>query len=125
MDAFANNHNHVVFLAKPLFNSGNQRMLIKRNFGKKDKIRSSSANILRQRTSRREPACIATHGLDKRYIFGVVDTAIAGELGGHGRNESRRAAKAGGVIGSFEVIVDGFGHANNANSAFHLGKVSR
>ena len=98
MDAFADNYNYVVFLAKPLFNGGNQRMLIKRNFGKKDKIWSSSANILCQRTSRRKPAGIATHGLDKRYIFGVVDAAIAGELGSYGRNESRRATKAGGVI---------------------------
>ena len=125
MDTLADNYNHIVFLAKSLFNSGKQCVLIKRNLGQKNEIRGSSTNILRQRTSCREPAGVTTHGLDKRDVFAVVDAAVAGELGGHGRNESRRAAKAWGVIGVLEVVVDGFWHAYNANRAFYLGKVSR
>ena len=80
---------------------------------------------MRQRTSSCEPACIAAHGLNKRDVFAVVDAAVADELGGYGRNESCRAAKARGVIGALEVVVDGFWHAYNANMTFYLGKVSR
>ena len=80
---------------------------------------------MRQCTSRREPACVATHGFDKRDVFAVVDAAVAGELGGYGRNEPRRAAKARGVIGALEVVVYGLWYAYNANMAFYLGKVSR
>ena len=80
---------------------------------------------MRQCTSRREPACVATHGFDKRDVFAVVDAAVAGELGGYGRNESRRAAKARGMIGALEVVVDGFWHTYNANGTVYLGKVSR
>ena len=100
-------------------------MFIKRNLGQEDKIRGSSANILCQRTSCREPAGVATHGFDKRDVFAVVDAAVAGELGGYGRNESRRATKAGGVIGALEVVVDCFGDADDGNVVVALGKVSR
>ena len=100
-------------------------MFIKRNLRQKDKIRGGSANILRQRSSCREPASVTTHGLDKRDVFAVVDAAVAGELGGHGRNESRCATKTGGVISAFEVVVDGFWHSDNTNGAFYLGKVAR
>ena len=100
-------------------------MLIKRNLWQEHKIRSSSANILRQCTSGREPAGIAAHCLDERYIFAVVNASIAGELGGYGCDESRRATKTGGVIGALEVVVDGFWHANNTNGTLYLGKVAR
>ena len=80
---------------------------------------------MRERTGGREPAGVAAHCLDERYIFAVVNASVAGELGGYGCNESRCAAKARGMIGALEVVVDGFWHAYNANGTVYLGKVSR
>ena len=100
-------------------------MFIKRNLGEKYKIWRNSANILRQCSGCREPASVTTHGLDKRNVFAVVDATVAGELGGYRCDKSRCTTKAGGVIGSLEVVVYGLWHTDDTNSASNLRKVAR
>ena len=86
--------------------------IIKRNLGKKNHSRTLAVVTLCKSTCRSKPACISAHDFHNSHTLKVVNKAVAHKLLCNCGNKFCRTAKAGGVVGCYKVVINGFGNAH-------------
>ena len=73
----------------------------------------------------REPAGVAAHDLDDGHKVGAVHRRVADDLFHDHADILGRGAVAGRVVGEHKVVVDGLGHAHEADAGAHRAAVPR
>src|SRR5699024_6916564 len=72
-----------------------------------------------------QPAGVAAHALHDGDILGAVDGGVTDDLLHDHADVLGGTAVAGGVVGDHQVVVDGLGHAHEADVAAHMLAVVR
>ena len=116
-DALAHGHDHGVLALEHLGDVRDQGALVERELGQQHEVGGGQAG------GAGEPAGIAAHDLDEGHALEVVDVGVARDLRHGGRDEAGSAAVAGRVVDAHEVVVDGLGHADEANGGVDASAV--
>ena len=108
-DALAHGDDHGILALEHFGDARDQGVLVERDLGQQHEVGVGQAG------GTREPAGVAAHDLDEGHAFQVVDIGVASNLRHGGRDKASGAAVAGRVVDAHEVVVDGLGHADEAN----------
>ena len=117
------NDDVVLFLAQ-ILHPAQEQLLAEGNLRQQDQVRTVAVIALGQARGGGQPARVTAHDLGHGHALQVIHVGIPNDLLHHGGNVLGRAAKAGGVVGEHQVIVDGLGHTDEPDGAADAAAVS-
>ena len=87
------------------------------HFGQADHVHTLAVIALGQRCGGGQPAGVASHDLHHGDVLGAVHGGVTDDLLHHNADVLGRRTVTGGVVGDHQVVVDGLGHAHEADVA--------
>ena len=103
---------------------GEELVRVEGNLRQKDEVGAFAVVAARKAGRTGQPARVAAHDLGHSHAADVVDGGVPDDLFQDGGDVLGRRAVAGGVVGQAQVVVDGLGHADEADAAADLGAVA-
>ena len=119
MDALGDGYHAIALLFINAVHIGQELVHVEVRFGEVYQVGARAVSG-GQGSGASQPASVTAHNLDDADHSGIIDPGVLVDLHAAGGDILGGGGEAGAVVGSKEVVVDGFGHAHNPALVAHF-----